>query len=146
MLSGLIEDVDDLTLFGLLCALTNDVPRSVHLNTRLDRRDRELATAVYELRMSEAVTGAERITRQPVTWSPDLIPLGRAWARGVPLDALLADVSSSSDWSGSLVTGLRRAKDLLGQLVDVYADIPDRASTLRRLLREVSRDEVEVVD
>lgn len=146
VLSGVLEDLDDHTLFGVLFSLTSDVPRSVQLGMRLDRHDRELATRIFELRQSGPVVGAEQITRLPVTWSPDLLPLGRAWARGAPLEALLAEISSSSDWSGSLVTGLRRAKDLLGQLVDVYADMPDRAASLRRLLREVSRDEVEVVD
>lgn len=48
--------------------------------------------------------------------------------------------------SGDLITGFRRAKDLAGQLRDVYADVPDMAERLRALIGKVRRDEVEVVD
>lgn len=146
ILEGILEDLDEPAMFGLLCALTNSTPRAVTINARVTRKDRELAQKVQVIRMRQAVTGAEQITRQEVTWCPDLIPLGRAWANGVPLDQILFDVASPTDWSGTLITGFRRAKDLAGQLRDVYAEIPDRHEMLSRLIKRVSRDEVEVVD
>jgi hypothetical protein len=75
-----------------------------------------------------------------------MIPLGRAWASGRSLQEILLMVQSNTDISGDLITGFRRAKDLVGQLKDVYADLPDRVDAMRRLIRAVSRDEVEVVD
>jgi superfamily II RNA helicase len=146
VLDGTLDGLDDATFFGLLCAMTNDIPRSVHVEVQLGRKDRELLKHVETVRMGEVVGKAERITRQPTTWCPDLMALGRLWVEGRALDEVLAFVHSPTDWSGSLVTGFRRAKDLLGQLRDVYADVPDRDDQLRRIHHRISRDEVEVVD
>ena len=55
------------------------------------------------------------------------------------------DIRCDTDLSGSLITGFRRAKDLISQLATVYRDLPDRHDALRDLVRKVSRDEVEVV-
>ncbi len=146
VLGGILEDLDDATLFGLLVALTNDVPRSVTIGARPSRKDREFLDKVDRLRHGPAVAGAEVLARVPVTFSPELFQLGRGWAEGASLERLLADVDAATDWSGTLITGFRRAKDLLGQLVDVYAELPDRAESLRRLSARISRDEVEVID
>lgn len=146
VLSGVLETLDDAELYGLLVALTNRVPRAVTITARLTRSDRELATAVQQVLMSEPVQGAARLTRQDVEWEPDLMPLGQAWAKGTQLEHILHHVGSSTDWSGTLVSGFRRAKDLLSQLRDVYAEMPDRIDQIKRLHKAVSRDEVEVVD
>ena len=55
-------------------------------------------------------------------------------------------IPGETDVSGDLITGFRRAKDLAGQLRDVYRDLPDRKEMLEDLIRRVRRDEVEVVD
>jgi superfamily II RNA helicase len=146
VLDGTLDTLDDGTFFGLLCAMTNDLPRSVHVEAVLSRKDRELIRHVDGVRLGEVVGGAERITRQPTVWCPELLALGRMWTDGSRLDQILAHVHTPTDWSGSLVTGFRRAKDLLGQLRDVYADVPDRDDQLRRIHKRISRDEVEVVD
>jgi len=54
-------------------------------------------------------------------------------------------IITPTDISGDLVSCFRRAKDLAGQLRDVYSDMPDQVAMLRTLIKTVSRDEVEVV-
>jgi superfamily II RNA helicase len=145
VLAGLLEDLSPSRLFGVLCGLTNTLPRHVHANFRLRGEDRPLARQIAELRESQLVLDAEGLSGAEVVWDPEVMHLGRGWADGVPLLELMTWLHSDTDVSGDLVTGFRRAKDLVGQLRDVYAEIPDRVSMLSELLRTVSRDEVEVV-
>lgn len=147
LLSGVLEGLDDDTLFGLLCAMTTNLPRSVQRNYSLKRQDRALIKEIERIRWSEPVTRAEEVTRQPYTWSPDLLPIGRLWAEGGQLMDAMMMLRSHTDVSGSLVSGFRRAKDLTTQLRQAYlTSDPDRADQLHELARKVSRDEVEVVD
>ena len=146
VLSGLLEDLPPADLFGVLCGLTNELPRGVTRNYVLKRDDKRLAREVENIVRSPLVTHAAEIAGAPWTWDPDLLPLGRAWAEGSSLQEILLLVHSPTDMSGDLITGFRRAKDLASQLREVYAKIPDRASTIAELIRTVSRDEVEVVD
>jgi superfamily II RNA helicase len=145
VLTGLLETLDGPTLFGLACALTNDLPRSVNCHYKLNRDDRQFIRAITDVRFSAAVTQAEKLTEVEVTWCPDLLPLGRGWATGRSLTELLSMLNSKTDYAGSLVTGFRRAKDLLSQLRDVYKHDEERSAVLRSVLKSVSRDEVEVV-
>ncbi len=146
VLSGLIERLDAATLFGVLCAVSSELPRAANRNYWLKREDKKLATDLEEIVRGGVVAGAAELTGSPWTWEPDLIPLGRLWAEGHSLQELLLMVESGTDVSGDLITGFRRAKDLAGQLLDVYAQIPERVQLIRELIRKVSRDEVEVVD
>ncbi len=146
ILSGILEDLDTPGMFAVLCALTNDMPRNVTLESRVDRHDREMAEKLREVRMSAPVVGAEAISKVEVTFCPQMMPLGRAWADGKPLEQVLMMISSPTDWSGTLITGFRRAKDLAGQIMETYNDVPQRRDAMRSLLKAVSRDEVEVVD
>jgi hypothetical protein len=75
-----------------------------------------------------------------------MVPYGRLWAEGRPLSELLEQLDSGADISGDLVGAFRRAKDLIGQLIDVWADDRERVTALKSLLKAVSRDEVLVVD
>ena len=86
------------------------------------------------------------MTGQDVCWCPEMVPYGRAWAEGKPLAELLDQLESGADISGDLVGAFRRAKDLIGQLIDVWSDDPARVDELKALIRTVSRDEVLVVD
>jgi ATP-dependent RNA helicase HelY len=148
VLSGVLEQLEPPRLFGILCALTNELPRHAERNFRLRGEDRALAAEVHNVLGNLAVLEANELAGTETTWDPDLLPLGRSWAEGVPLHELLLMVRSDTDISGDLITGFRRAKDLVGQLVDVYRAGGDeaRAEVLRDLVRTVSRDEVEVVD
>jgi hypothetical protein len=91
------------------------------------------------------VADAADLSSEEPVWDPDVMLLGRKWAEGLPLLGILELIESDTDVSGDLVTGFRRAKDLAGQLKDVYGEVPDRVEMLSALLRRVSRDEVEVV-
>jgi hypothetical protein len=115
-------------------------------NYVLKREDRAVARDIEQVVRSPLVTHAAEIAGAPWTWDPDLLPLGRAWAEGRSLQEILLLIHSATDVSGDLITGFRRAKDLAGQLKEVYADIPDRVQAIADLIRTVSRDEVEVVD
>ncbi len=147
ILDGVFEGLPATRLFGVLCGLTNELPRHCERSFRIDPDDRVVATAVRSVITSRAVMGAEELTASTYAFDPDLVHLGRCWAEGTSLQDLLQMVRSETDISGDLITGFRRAKDLAGQLVDVYRTTdPDRADDLRDLVRKVSRDEVEVVD
>lgn len=146
VLSGILEDLDPPTLFGVLCALTNELGRHVQRNFSPRRDDKRLAHDIESIVRSGMVAQAAEIAGMPWTWDPDLLPIGRAWAEGKSLQELLMMIESATDVSGDLITGFRRAKDLASQLEDVYVDIPDRSTMIHELIRTVSRDEVEVVD
>jgi len=146
VLSGLLEDLEPAELFGVLCAMTNELPRRVSVDVRFTPSQRRLIRAIQDIRYSDAVVDAEELTDTEYDWDPDLLPLGKAWAEGRPLQEILEVIHSETDVAGDLITGFRRAKDLVSQLRDVYAQIPDRRDMLDQLIRTVSRDEVEVVD
>lgn len=146
ILEGVLEGIDDERLFGLLCAMTGRVPRSVNVHATVDRKDRELLARAEAIRHGKVVTAADTVGQTQTDWEPALFSLGKSWAEGVPLDEILTQLQSRTDFSGSLVMNFRRAKELLSQLCDVYEDVPDTADRYRSLLRRVSRDEVEVVD
>jgi len=146
ILTGALESIDPSTLFGVLCALTNELPRNASHNFVLRRDDKKIARDIEQVVRSPMVTHAAEIAGVPWTYDPDLIPLGREWADGRPLQELLLMIQSATDISGDLITGFRRAKDLAGQLREVYQDLPDRRDMIKDLIRKVSRDEVEVVD
>lgn len=146
VLSGILEDLTPVELFGVLCAMTNELPRRVFRNFRPTPQDKRLAREIRDIRYSDRVLDAEELSGVTYAWDPDLMILGRAWASGESLQDILMLVRSETDISGDLITGFRRAKDLAGQLKDVYADIPDRREAIEDMIRTVSRDEVEVVD
>jgi superfamily II RNA helicase len=146
VLSGELESLDGPTLYGVLCACSGELPRGANATFSPSRKDRELVQKLQRVVFSKPVVEAERITNLPTTWSPEMMVLGRSWAEGEPLEDLMAMVAAPTDISGTLISAFRRAKDLAGQLKAAYADVPDRADVLHKVIRAVSRDEVEVVD
>jgi ATP-dependent RNA helicase HelY len=145
-LQGIFENLEPSQLFGVLCSVTNELPRKVQTNFRSRGDDRALARLIKQIRHSDPVLDAEEMTGLQYDFDPNLITLGRAWADGDSLQDILMMIHSETDVSGDLITGFRRAKDLAGQLRDVYQDLPDRVEMLKTLIRTVRRDEVEVVD
>jgi superfamily II RNA helicase len=144
VLAGIFEGLSSSVLFGVLTSMCMELPRGAM--TRIGREHRGLGRAIERVRRSEIVMAAEEMTRTEVVYDPQLIAFGQLWAEGRPLNEILLNLQSPTDISGDLVGAFRRAKDLAGQLIDVWADDPERVATLRALIREVSRDEVEVVD
>lgn len=146
ILAGVFEGLPvDLT-FGLLCAVNKEFGRDVRVRERLKGPALDLARTADRIRRSHTVRAAEELNRIEVTWCPEMIPFGVQWARGRAFSELILAVDSPTDVSGDLIGAFRRAKDLVGQLKEVYADDPTRAEELAQLIRTVSRDEVLVVD
>ena len=73
------------------------------------------------------------------------MPLGERWARGDSLADLLDEIDNPTDLSGDLVGAMRRAKDMIGQLRYVYYEDEALRRDLAQLMRDVSRDEVQVL-
>jgi superfamily II RNA helicase len=145
VLSGILEDLAPAELFGVCCSMTNELGRHVRCTARPSPHDKWLAKEIAKLVRSPVVAGAHAITDTEPTFDPDLMLLGRAWAKGESLQDVLMMVQSDTDIAGDLISGFRRAKDLIGQLRDVYRDDPVRHDMLVELARSVARDEVEVV-
>ncbi len=145
ILAGVFEDLEPDLLFGLLCAVVGHLPRGAQRTTRASPAERQIARIVQGIADSDVVVEAARLTEQAVDFDADWIGLGRLWASGRPLSDLSDALESNTDVAGDLVNGLRRAKDLLGQLADVYREDAERRTALRGLLRRIDRDEVIVV-
>jgi hypothetical protein len=86
------------------------------------------------------------LTGVKVSWDPQMIPFGRAWAQGRSLAELMERIDSSTDVSGDLIGAFRRARDVVGQVSALYDHDPDKKKALDDVCRKVRRDEVEVVD
>ncbi|MFU8802682.1 MAG: hypothetical protein ACNA8W_02635, partial [Bradymonadaceae bacterium] len=101
---------------------------------------------VTAIHSSDIVADAEMLMGMESVYTPELMPLGERWARGDKLANILHDIRNPTDMSGDLVGAFRRAKDLIGQLRHVYLEDEHRRHELSQLLRDVTRDEVEVID
>ncbi|MEC8278287.1 MAG: hypothetical protein VX026_11250, partial [Myxococcota bacterium] len=110
------------------------------------KKHRGFTKRVQRIARSDIVMDASYLTGQPVIWDGTVLPLGKAWAEGQDLSEIMNMFHSNTDISGSLISGFRRAKDLLNQLKGVWMDFPDKCEMLKSLLKDVSRDEVEVID
>ena len=146
VLDGVLEGLDNGTLFGVLCGIVSEFPRGVTRNYPIAGEDRVLARHIETIRNTRIVVDAEDLSGVDMPWSPEHIELGRAWHNGDSLAEVLQRVSSRTDMSGTIVGVWRRARDLANQLKHAYADsFPDRADQLDAIMRAVRRDEVEVV-
>jgi len=156
LLQGFIERLGVGLLFGVIVAGTlyylvryvdlapGDAPRNARLLVlagALVRGGRDPAAVERDI-----VEGADELTDQETTFTPEMMPLGERWARGEKLQSILESVHNKTDLSGGLVGAFRRAKDLVGQLREVYSDDARRRREYANLIRNVSRDEVQVLD
>ncbi|MEZ4462903.1 MAG: hypothetical protein R3E66_24880 [bacterium] len=146
MLCGVLEDLSPEELFGVMTGLVQTLPRTA----RVDKPDDDKWWGIFdEIRAvfeSQIVVDAQKIVGTEYTFTPQLMSLGEAWANGKPLSELIGMISNPTDLSGDLVGAFRRAKDLVGQIRDVYEDDAEKRKELTRVLRAVTRDEVEVID
>ncbi|MCB9778859.1 MAG: DEAD/DEAH box helicase [Alphaproteobacteria bacterium] len=145
VLEGVLSGLSMAELFGVLCGMVNSLPRGVVVRGAPNYRG--LGRHIHKIRMGDAVTTSEFVTRQEVTWDPDMIVFGVWWAEGQPLAEIMERVDARTDIAGDLVGAFRRARDLAQQLMAVYRrHDPDRAAEIRQLLKDTRRDEVEVLD
>ncbi len=133
-------------IFGLLCSLCNEFPRSARIRRKPKGVAARIGRDLRSMRFGKAVSVSEPFRSEPVTFCPDMIPFGVRWYQGTPLVELLLDIQANADLSGDLVSGFRRAKDLASQLNDDYRQDEQMIETMRSVMRTVSRDEVEVID
>ncbi len=146
VLSGVLEELDPPLLFGALCTLGVSLGHRVRA-PRPSRDIDELIRTLRGLRESLQVSLAEVEQVEAVTFTPEGLPIGATWIDGAPLLEIAGVLDAPTDVTGDLVTGLRRAKDLAGQLRQVYRLGGDELM-VRRLsdvIEAASRDEVEVV-
>jgi superfamily II RNA helicase len=143
-LAGIFDEVDEDTLYGIATAMCVELPRAARVKP--DPRLRKISSIIDKVRGSEIVLQAEELTGIRASWDAQLVPFGRAWAQGRSLAELLEKVDSTTDISGDLVGAFRRARDLVGQIADLYSHDPERAEALHKLCQRVRRDEVEVID
>ena len=146
LLAGSLETLEPARLFGVLCAVNKEFGRDVRSRLKIKGEDLTLVRELDKIRNDDVVRGSEQMTGNAVCWCPEMIPFGRLWAEGKTLAELLDYLESGADISGDLVGAFRRAKDLAGQLIDVWSVDPARVAEMKQLIRDVSRDEVLVVD
>jgi superfamily II RNA helicase len=145
VLQGVLEDVDDDSLFGLLCAITSELPRQAGYRPAISKDDRALLIKVRAVLTGPVVANAHELAGGEQPFGPEMLPIGRLWAQGKSLAFIMGDIASDTDLSGDIVTSFRRAKDLVSQLADVFAEDKPRSDALRKLVRRIARDEVEVI-
>jgi superfamily II RNA helicase len=146
IVNGVLEDLNPDELFGAMCGLVIDLPRSARVKRPSDDKWWSIFdnfTAIYE---SEIVESSEPLVDSVTTYTPEVMPLGERWAMGHALSDIMDDIKNPTDMSGDLVGAFRRGKDMIGQLRDVYYSDARRRRELTHLIRKVSRDEVEVLD
>jgi ATP-dependent RNA helicase HelY len=145
-LAGILDDIEPGLLFGLLCAIVQDFGRGVGVRVGPDAAMRRLMKDGVRILNSTQVRGADRILGLETGFCPELMLFGKGWADGRSLADLLEYLDSPTDVSGDLVGAFRRARDLAGQLLPLWAHDKARSDAIHDLIRSTGRDEVEVVD
>jgi superfamily II RNA helicase len=146
VVAGVMEDLAPEEIFGVFTGLVSTLPRRAKVREPADDKWWAIFDQVGAVFESDVVYDSQFLTGQEVVFVPPLMPLGEMWARGDSLDTILKEVSHSTDLSGDIVGAFRRAKDLVGQLRTIYQEDEERRKELTRLIRDVSRDEVQVID
>jgi superfamily II RNA helicase len=146
ILAGHLEDLDPNELFGSMCALVVTLPRSARIRRPEDDKWWEIFANFNDVYESDVIAHAEALVFSETVFTPEVMPLGERWAAGDALADILTEIQNPTDLSGDLVGAFRRAKDMVGQLRDVFFSDVARRKELTRLIRQVSRDEVEVLD
>jgi superfamily II RNA helicase len=146
VLAGVFEELPPPLVFGLLCAVNKEFGRDVRVRLKPRGEEARVIREVERVRYSKPLREAEHITGLESTWCPEMVGFGRMWAEGKSLAEISRYVESSADITGDLVGAFRRAKDLCGQLLAVWADDEARVKAMKGLLGSVGRDEVMVVD
>jgi superfamily II RNA helicase len=146
VLAGHLEDLTPDELFGTMCGLVVELSRTAKVRKPSDDKWWAIFARFNEVFESDIVVHSEELVDSHTVFTPEVMPLGERWARGDSLNEILEDIKNPTDMSGDLVGTFRRGKDMVGQLRDVFFADTERRKELTRLIRKVSRDEVEVLD
>lgn len=145
VLDGGLDTLEPALLFGILCAMTMELPRKSNCLFGLNKEQKHIARHFQRIRFSRIVVDGEELSGDSVSWERFMIPIGIAWYRGSSLTEIVAMVETPTDISGDIINAFRRAKDIAGQLCTVYADLPEGVEKYRSLMKVISRDEVVAV-
>jgi superfamily II RNA helicase len=145
VLDGVLETLEPALLFGVLCAMTMELPRKSNRLFGLDREQKGVARHFQRIRFSRIVVDGEELSGDSISWDRFMIPIGIAWYRGLSLNDVVTMVETPTDISGDIINAFRRAKDIAGQLCTVYADLPESVEKYRAMMKVISRDEVVAV-
>ena len=145
ILSGTLEDLEPNRLYGVMCGLVMGLPRRAKVKKPEDDAWWQLFEQINSIFEKDIIANAEKLVNRETTFTPEVMPLAERWAEGEDLQMILDDIDNPTDLSGDLVSGFRRAKDLVGQLLDVYRDDDQKRDALHSVIQRVSRDEVEVL-
>ncbi len=146
LMKGVFEDRTPEELFGIMVGLVQRLPRKAKVFYPEDDKWFAIFDRVEKVYESQIVQEAQELVDQETVYTPELMPLGERWAKGEELASILRDIKSRTDLSGDLVGGFRRAKDLVSQIRQVHHRDEARWKALTTLLRQVTRDEVQVLD
>ncbi len=146
VMEGIVEELEGAELFGVMVGLVQSLPRKASVYHANDEKWHPVYDQIRRVHESDVVQGAAQLMDREPEFTPELMPLGERWARGESLSDLLNDISCNTDLSGDLVGGFRRAKDLVSQIRQVHRADEERWSALTAVLRDVTRDEVQVLD
>ena len=141
-LNGVFDDLPPDRLFGVLAGMCTTLNKRVEVHTT--KADRRVGWGVGKIRNSPIVMAADALNRSETTWDARLIGLGTMWAKGrtsrrswlTSTARPTSPVTSSAPW---------RARELAGQLKHLWAHDEMKTAEIKRLMRDVSRDEVAVV-
>jgi superfamily II RNA helicase len=146
IMRGKLQDRNPEELFGILCGLVHSLPRKATVDKPTDDKWWDIFSEIDQVFETEVVQDAAELTDTQVDFTPEMMPLGERWAHGETLQEILQSIHHKTDLSGGLVGGFRRAKDLVGQLREVYSEDTERRREYAALIRRVARDEVQVLD
>ena len=94
-LEGILDSLSKAELYGVLCGMVVELPRSVHV--RQKRHYKKLSNRIVKILRSDIVQEAAYITKLPLVWEPSMIPIGKAWAQGQSLSEILEDSHEHRD-------------------------------------------------
>jgi superfamily II RNA helicase len=143
--SGMFEDLAEDQIFAVCASLSVDLPRCELVEDSNLQPFRALAGKIQVLRLSYRIMLAERFSSSRFIFCEEMLYLGHLWAKGQDIITISRQIKSETDISGDLISGFRRARDLMKQLKEVYGPDEYMIRKLNNAINMISRDEVEVV-
>ncbi len=143
VLEGVFDHLDAEDVFALCVGLVHELPRNVRVQGKPSRTIRNVLGTVRRVFHSDVITEAQRLAGGEPSLDGDMTIVGRLWVDGASLADIMDRVNALTDVSGDIVGALRRAKDLVGQLRHVYWDDKERRQEFKRVMKAITRDEVE---
>lgn len=137
---GVFDSIEPEDAFALCAGIVADLGRKPSVSMRPDEELRELLEGVvYELLGSKCLAQANEFVDEEAHVDSRMVTLAYEWAHGATFKELLSLISTDTDCSSDVINGLRRAKDLLGQVADA---MPFRAKEFHALCQDITREDM----